>query len=902
MLLWSTLVFLLGSILLGFYLFDQLGRTHEHEAQAQLQKVLRVENRLNEAFEAHTLRVQEWKDVLLRAYDPLLLHKHKQAFDQNQLRVPRALEVLQLELSQAGMNPQPVADLIRHNLALSELYHKAYAELDAEQPLSYRRADQWVRGRDRELRAELVAMAGRVQAELKRQTQDGNLLGANLPLRDQFLLVAVIFPLLALALFLLMYRTLRHLAQGDARMRGIFASVGDAVVVSDAHGKIEWMNDVAAYLLDWPLDEAQGRPVHEVMTMYDARGEQRVECPIEEVLREGLRVPTGNGILLRNRGGREYAIEDSATPVRAANGRLKAVVMVLHDVSERYAMLKNLRRERALFQQTFDLASVGMAHLGLDGRWIRVNRELCDITGYDNSELLALSWQGITHPDDRADDGSAVTGLLRGEIKQFFAEKRYLRKDGAVAWVEVKSSPVWKEDGTLDFCISIIKDITAQKAANREIEQLAYHDQLTGLANRRLLHDRLAQAVSGALRREAMVGVLFLDLDNFKNVNDTLGHQYGDELLKVVAQRLKTCVRAEDTVARVGGDEFVVMLGDVAHSDDVAEIAQKIIETVKQVIPLNGNDTLTTTSVGISLCPQDAHNVDDLLTFADAALYQAKQQGRATYRFYTEALHRQAVQRMNMERHLRRAIARQEFELYYQPKLNLADGTLVGCEALIRWHQPALGMVPPDQFIPVAEQSSLINDIGAWVIHSACQQAASWQRQGTPLRVAFNVSARQFMRPQELLDTLRLALARSTVDAQWLEIEMTESLLLNAEDMGLVLQQIRAMGIRLTLDDFGTGYSSLSYLRRFPIDTLKIDRSFVSDADHDAADAEMVKTIIGMAHNLHMAVVAEGIETESQRNLLVNQGCEVGQGYLFSRPVPLVEFEQYMREPRRMGR
>ena len=304
------------------------------------------------------------------------------------------------------------------------------------------------------------------------------------------------------------------------------------------------------------------------------------------------------------------------------------------------------------------------------------------------------------------------------------------------------------------------------------------------------------------------------------------------------------------------------------------------------------NDISTTPSIGISLCPQDGKDIDELLKFADAALYQAKLQGRSTYRFYTEALHLQAVARMNMERQLRRAVAQQEFELYYQPKLNLADGRLSGCEALIRWHEPSAGMIPPAQFIPVAEQSNLIHQIGDWVIHTACHQAAVWQQQGTPVRIAFNVSARQFMQPQELLNTLREALARSRVDPAWLEIEMTESLLIDSGSMGQLLNQIRELGIRLTLDDFGTGFSSLSYLRRFPIDTLKIDRSFVSDADRNPEDAEMVKTIIGMAHNLRMELVAEGIESEGQRSLLAACGCETGQGDLFSRPIPLAEFER----------
>lgn len=336
------------------------------------------------------------------------------------------------------------------------------------------------------------------------------------------------------------------------------------------------------------------------------------------------------------------------------------------------------------------------------------------------------------------------------------------------------------------------------------------------------------------------------------------------------------------------------MLNDLASVDDAAMVAEKVVRSVSQTITLGHEELHVTPSVGISMSPQDGHDTDELLKHADAALYQAKQSGRSTYRFYTSELHQESLERLKIERLLRKAVERNEFELYYQPQIDLQRGGIVGCEALIRWNQPALGFVQPVKFIPVAEHSKLIVEIGEWVMREACRQAKVWQDRGLNLKVSFNVSARQFMQPAELLQTLRRALQDSGVNPALMQMELTESLLLDANTMNSALQEIRGMGMQLALDDFGTGYSSLSYLRRFPIGVLKIDQSFVGAADKDETEAEMVKTIIGMGHNLKMGLVAEGIETQAQSDLLTEQGCDIGQGYHYSRPVPVAEFEKLL--------
>ncbi len=891
-----ALAVLLLAVSVGAFWFNQVVSELGGDVRANARRLLAAQNVVSLSVKALAGQTQAWKDLLLRQRDATLAHNYQQELDDFHAELRANLQRVRELVQGLGIEPARVDDMLEQEEALAGQYAAAARKLDAARPLSFREADRLVIGQDRALRASLwqlqQEMNGLIAREVSRLGVVGE--GRHAP---YYLLgaLAIALPLVLSLLFFLIYHSLRRIARGDARIRAIHESIGDAVVVADAQGRIEALNAAAEKLTGWRSGAARGRTVHEVMQLYNAATRQRVECPIEEVLRRGSATPLSNGLVLRRPDGGECIIEDAATPVRDERGELIGAVMVMHDVTQRYAMLSEVRRERALFRQTFDLAQVGMAHLATDGRWLRVNRKLCEITGYSEAELLALTFRGITHPEDVGQDVSHLGELLAGKLHNYHVEKRYIRKDGEIVWVALTVSIVFKEDGTPDYGISIIEDIQARKDAERQIEHLAYHDQLTGLANRRLLHDRLAQAINSAQRRNAHVAVLYLDLDHFKDVNDSLGHPVGDRLLARVAERLHACARAEDTLARVGGDEFVVMLNDIEHADTAAGVAQKIIETLRQPLLLDGNELRITPSVGISVYPQDGRDAETLLQNADAALYLAKQQGRATYRFYTEDLHRQAVERLQIERLLHHALAANEFELHYQPKLDLLEGRVVGCEALIRWNHPEHGMMSPAQFIPVAEQSILIVEIGNWVIREVCRQAALWQRQGCSLRVAFNVSARQFMRPQELLTSLREALHASGADASLLEIEMTESLLLDERRMQDVLQEIRGLGIHLTLDDFGTGYSSLSYLRKFPLDAMKIDRSFVSDADRDPHDAEMVKTIIGMAHNLNLGLVAEGIENEGQRALLAAQGCEHGQGYHFSRPLPVEEFEAFLR-------
>ena len=432
--------------------------------------------------------------------------------------------------------------------------------------------------------------------------------------------------------------------------------------------------------------------------------------------------------------------------------------------------------------------------------------------------------------------------------------------------------------------------------ANKQLHHLALHDSLTRLPNRSLLEDRIVQAMAAAERSGAHFALMFLDLDRFKTINDSLGHHYGDKLLQAVAQRLAQSVRAEDTVARIGGDEFVVLLGAIGLPTVAAGIAQKLLDALAVPLIVEGQEQNVSVSIGISMYPDDGVHLRDLMSNADSAMYHAKKMGRGNYQFFTPEMNAAAGARLALERDLRRALENGEFVLHYQPKIDMASGEMHAMEALVRWHSPERGLVPPNEFISVAEETGMIIPLGAWVLREACRQNRAWQLAGLArLRVAVNLSAGQF-RQKNLPEFVSAVLAETGMDASCLELEVTESVVMhNPTEAALTLERLHAQGIHISVDDFGTGYSSLSYLKQFQLDTLKIDRSFVRDISSDADDAAIVKSVIALAHSLRLRVIAEGVETTEQLDFLRLLGCDQYQGYLSSRPLPAAGFEQMMR-------
>ncbi|MBY0341625.1 MAG: EAL domain-containing protein [Rhodocyclaceae bacterium] len=482
------------------------------------------------------------------------------------------------------------------------------------------------------------------------------------------------------------------------------------------------------------------------------------------------------------------------------------------------------------------------------------------------------------------------------EHGEWVGEVQQVDKQGREIWVEAHWSLVHGDDGKPVSILAINTDISQRKASEAEIYTLAFHDSLTRLPNRQLLHNRLQQVLMSAARTHDNGAILFLDLDNFKSLNDTQGHAIGDKLLVQVAHRLLLCVRESDTVARIGGDEFVVMLtslgsqrADAATQAQV--VAEKIVAAFAQPFDLDGFEYSSTPSLGVALFSDTQLSVEELLKRADLAMYQAKASGRNTIRFFDPEMQAAVSLRVQMENDLRRALNKQEFVLYYQAQVD-ADGCLTGAEALVRWQHPQHGLMSPFNFIPVAEDSGLILQIGAWILETACHQLAAWARESgrEHLTIAVNVSARQF-RHADFVSQVNEALARSGANPQRLKLELTESQLVdNVEETIDKMHALRSLGVSFSLDDFGTGYSSLSYLKRLPLAQLKIDPSFVRDVLDNPSDAAIVRTVIALGHSLGLNVIAEGVETQAQRELLFRLGCHSYQGYLFSRPIPVAEF------------
>ena len=590
-------------------------------------------------------------------------------------------------------------------------------------------------------------------------------------------------------------------------------------------------------------------------------------------------------------------IETSASQAEQAE---RHVAELSRNIAEQERISKALQESEERFRSAFDYAAIGMALVSSEGGWLQVNRSLCEIIGYTEQELLSSDFQGITHPDDLGTALTNLNQLQEGKAPTCQMEKRYFHKLGHPVWV------LWSVSAARDMqtksvrYIFQIQDITDRKRAEERLLHDAFHDALTGLPNRALFMDHLKLTIARAKRRdEQMFAVLFLDLDRFKIINDSLGHMIGDQLLVGIARRLETCLRPGDTVARLGGDEFTILLEDIQDASEAIAVAERIQKELRVPFNLGGHEVFTTVSIGIAPSTTGYDRPEDLLRDADTAMYRAKTLGKTRHEVFDKAMHARAMNLLQLETDLRRAVERQEFFIQYQPIVSLESGKLHGFEALVRWQHPERGPISPMDFIPVAEETGLIIPIGQWVLAEACRQMRHWQEKFTdcgPLTMSVNLSSKQFTQPN-LIDRIKQVLEETKIDPHSLKLEITESVVMeNIETATEMLKQLRAVGVGLSIDDFGTGYSSLSYLHRFPINTLKIDRSFVTRMVDKDENTEIVRTIVMLAQNLGMNVVAEGVETEEQLRHLQSLECEYGQGYYFSKPVDTEKAEQFLSD------
>lgn len=615
-------------------------------------------------------------------------------------------------------------------------------------------------------------------------------------------------------------------------------------------------------------------------------------------LRDAAATVTGGGTFAAPvpvRGGDEVAVITKAFNSMAARlnesqedieNRVVERTAMLEDINS--ALVKEILSHKQTGQQlhvaanAIENAAEGVMICDGAGRIVSVNKAFTRITGYEPEEVLGRTPESLLSADQ--------AGAVRDAIEQTVAEHGHwkgeltsCKKDGDTYVEERSVSAVKDEDGNTVNYIVLFSDVTKQKEDEQRIQYLAHHDPLTGLANRTLFQQRCEDALARANRKNAKVAVMFIDLDHFKAVNDSLGHAYGDELLKSVCARLQECVRKTDTVARQGGDEFTVLLNEVGDSGDVAFISKKVLERLTQSFTIAGHEIYVSASVGISFYPDDGQNAAALIKNADAAMYAAKEQGRNNYQFFSAEMNAQALEALMMASSLRLAIERDELVLEYQPRIALKTGEVMGAEALVRWNHPNLGRIMPGQFIGIAEKTGLIDALGEWVLRSACRQMVEWERQGaSPHRVAVNLSARQF-RQSDLTERIAAIIAETGIAGDALEVEVTESMVMHdPQRAAVVLERLKEMGVAVAIDDFGTGYSSLSYLKRFPIDYIKIDQSFIRGIPLDAEDVGITRAIVALAKTLDVKLIAEGVDNLEQLAFLKKEGCDEGQGYLIS--------------------
>lgn len=714
------------------------------------------------------------------------------------------------------------------------------------------------------------------------------------------------------------------LREGEARFRNLANNMSQLAWIADEDGAFQWYNQ---RWFDYfgTTREAMADPDWEA-SVYHPDHYLRVK---EEI---GRCFATGeiweSTFPLLGADGVFHWFLSRAVPIHDAAGKVLSWFGTNTDVSELQDSRGELAQTEARYRGLLEAAPDAMVVVDQRGKIVLLNVQAEKQFGYRRDELLEQEVKNII-PEGFAE--RLVTDALRSAedaLAQQIGTGIELigrRRNGSEFPIEIMLSPLESVEGTL---ITVaIRDITLRKKAeetlvqkleelrhsNEELVQFAdleramarqmthsaQHDFLTGLPNRLLLSDRVGQAIGLSQRHRTLAAVLFLDLDGFKHINDSLGHAIGDKLLQSIAERLAHCVRPTDTVSRQGGDEFVILLSEAKHPEDAAVICRRLLLSVAEAHSIGHHDLHITASIGISVFPDDGLDAETLIKNADTAMYQAKENGRDNYQFFMPAMNARAVERQSIEEHLRRALERKEFSLHYQPKVDLRDGRVTGAEALLRWDHPTRGSVSPAQFIPVAEDCGLILAIGAWVLEEACCQAQAWSQAGLPaLTMAVNVSAMQFKNERFLEDILAI-LSRSGLEARYLELELTESALMkHAETTASILVTLRELGVKVAVDDFGTGYSSLSYLRKFPLDALKIDQSFVRQISTTPDETTIVRAIISMGRSLNLRIIAEGVETLEELDFLKLHECEEAQGYYFSRPVPPENFAQLLASHR----
>jgi len=681
-----------------------------------------------------------------------------------------------------------------------------------------------------------------------------------------------------------------RLRQSEQWFARTLRCIGDAVIATDETGCIRFVNPVAEQLTGCLQAEAFGLPIETILELRQEHGGLKIANPVTEALASGRLSGRQNSACVVARDGCRTLVEHSTAPILNDNHVLMGAVLVMRDISRRREMERAFAESEQRFHSAFEHAAIGMALVAVDGRFLQANGILAAMLGVDAATVSGLSLHALCHRDDRPILDEQLERLAANEVATFQIELRLETPGGRIVWSLLSVSVVRDDEGVPLYHIVQVQDVTARRSAEEQLVYVAYYDALTGLSNRAHISRQLEQSLAYCRRRSEKLAVMFVDLDNFKFVNDSLGHKAGDAVLREVARRLRSTVRETDIVGRLGGDEFIVILPGIESEGDVAGVCAKLIEAMELPYEFEGHLQVSC-SIGVSQFPRDAQSADRLIVTADDAMYRAKELGKNGFVFYCSEWGRQLNERMLQEAELRRALAEQHFEIHYQP-IQDTTGRIRSMEALLRWQHPERGLQLPDTFIPTAERTGLIVPIGAWVLRAVCRQIRAWQDAGAAeVSVAVNLSARQFRDP-ELIATVMGALAESALAPACLELELTESCIMHQpERASAILDELRSHGLRIAVDDFGTGYSSLSYLKRFPIHALKIDRSFMVDLPDNRESSAIVSAIVTMSRALGLTVVGEGVENAAQANFLKDLGCDLLQGFLYQRPAPAALIE-----------
>ena len=694
-----------------------------------------------------------------------------------------------------------------------------------------------------------------------------------------------------------------ELREREKNLEVTLNSIGDAVIVTDKQGRITRMNPVAETLTGWSFDEAKNKPLNDIFHIINAITRKPAENPVAKVIKNGQIVGLANHTALIAKDGVEHQIADSAAPIKDIDGEILGIILVFHDVTEEYQLHEQVRKNAERFQHVHEISGAYVWETDAEGRFTFLTDQCYAVKGYKPEQLLNHKLYDLLPEKEGNQLANIILNISQSKQQKFSFTLKNIHPDGRIVWEQLHGSALFDEQHQLIGLRGAGISITDQVEAESRIKKLAFYDPLTGLPNRRMLLDRLKKALNTALRHHQTGALLFLDLDHFKNLNDSLGHDAGDELLKQVAKRLQSQLRQEDTAARLGGDEFIILLTDLGPDTDTAlrhtrVVAEKIQEVLSQEFHLKNHTYRLSLSIGITLFPQANSRINDLIKQADTALYRAKSLGRNQFQFFSQEMQDAAEQRLIIEKELYDALLNQQLQLYFQPQLN-DKGQITGAESLLRWRHPKKGLLSPNLFIPVAEESNLIVELGLWVIETAFIQRKQWQRNhllNNAQKLSINVSPKQF-RQDSFVQTVMDLLQKHQLNAELFIFEITENLFL--DDMDKIINKInelKKLGFHFSIDDFGTGYSSLAYLKQLPISELKIDRTFVTDLETDPNDRAIVETIIAMAEHMDLEVIAEGVESRYQRDFLINRGCLHFQGYYFSRPLPTDEFEAFVQQ------